>query len=229
MRLSVIIPVLDEAARLPGLLAQLHARLPPGSERIVADGGSRDGTIRAASMAGARVVTAIRGRGPQQNAGAGAASGEVLWFVHADSGVPEGLPAAVLQAAAAGRWGCCAVEIDDPDLRLRLTARLMNRRARRTGACTGDMGIWIHRDFFEELGGFPSWTAFEDLALSDRARALELPQVVAPALITSARRWKRRGINRAVLELWALRVAYRSGLPPERLAGWWDAGAAPLP
>ena len=223
MRLSVIIPVLNEAERLSGLLAQLHARLPVGSERIVADGGSRDDSIRAAIRAGARVVTAIRGRGPQQNAGAAAASGEVLWFVHADSGIPEGLPEAVLQAAAAGRWGCCAVEIDDPDPRLSLTARLMNRRARRTGACTGDMGIWMHRNFFEELGGFPSWVAFEDLSLSDRARALELPQVVTPALITSARRWRARGVNRTVLRLWALRAGWRAGLSPERLSGWWAA------
>lgn len=217
MRVSVVVPTLDEEAALPRLLAAVRA----ADEVIVVDGGSRDGTRAVAAAAGARVLTAPRGRGAQLAAGARAATGDVFWFLHADTDVPEGALAAL--RAARAPWGCFAVHIASPDPRLRLTAALMTRRARRSGSCTGDMGLWARPDFYAAVGGFPALAAFEDLVFTDAARARARPEVLTPALGTSARRWERHGVNRTVSRLWALRLAYRLGAPPERLAGFYAA------
>lgn len=243
--LSVVIPTLEEAAALPRLLAGLgrpgaaraaraggwvagsaraarSAGAPPPAgpdtpdEIVVVDGGSVDATVAIAEAAGARVVRAARGRGRQLAAGAAAARGDRLLFLHADTVVPPGALAAV--RAASGRWGCFAVRFDTGDPRLRWTAAVMNARARATGSCTGDMGIWFDRAFLETLGGWSALDAFEDLVLTDAARARARPSVLTPALTASARRWARRGVTRTVAKLLAIRWAYRLGAPPERLA-----------
>jgi rSAM/selenodomain-associated transferase 2 len=210
--LSAIIPTLGECAALPGLLARLRAEV---DEVIVADGGSTDGTIAAAEAGGARVVRAPRGRGPQLNAGAAVATGRILWFLHADTRVPAGAGVAVRASRTA--WGCFAVRVDSRDLRLRWCGRWMTERARRTGSCTGDMGMWFHRPIFEALGGFPPLPAFEDLELSERARCRHPWSVLGPPLGTSARRWEREGTTRTILRMWALRAAWRAGVDPQRL------------
>lgn len=211
--LSAIVPTLDEAAALPRLLRQLTSEV---DEVIVADGGSTDGTQALARAAGARVVEAVGGRGPQLNAGADRATGRRLWFLHADTLLPDGLGATV--RSAPGRWGCCAVRVGSRDLRLRWCGRAMNLRARLTGSCTGDMGMWVDRALFLDLGGFAPLAALEDLELSDRLRAAAPWTVLAPRLTTSARRWEAHGVNRTMVQLWALRLGYRLGVDPRRLA-----------
>lgn len=209
--MSGVVPVLDEAATLPGLLRSLGREV---DEVVVADGGSTDGSVDLALAAGARVVHGRPGRGPQLNAGAGAARGEVFWFVHADTGVPPGAGRALRTAAGRVPWGCFSTRIDSGDPRLRFCGRWMTWRARLSGSCTGDMGMWCTRRAWEELGGFPPWLAFEDLDLSDRARARFAWAVVEPALTTSARRWEVRGVNRTILRMWALRAGFRLGVDP---------------
>jgi rSAM/selenodomain-associated transferase 2 len=211
--LTAIVPALDEAGRLPATLAALAAEV---DEVVVVDGGSNDATRAVAAALGAVVVLAPRGRGPQLNAGAAAARGDLLWFVHADARVAPGSGAAL--RAAQADWGCFALEFDVPDWRLDLTARLMVRRAERGGACTGDMGMWMRRPLFDALGGFPTWAAFEDLDLSDRARAHAPCEVLRPALQASARRWTARGVRRTVVQLWGLRLLWRAGVPGNVLA-----------
>ncbi len=213
MSVSVVIPALDEAAALPRLLDAVRG----ADEIVVVDGGSRDDTVAVAEAGGARVVVAPRGRGTQLAAGAAAARGDVLWFVHADTGVPDGA-LDVLRSCGA-QWGCFVVRIGSPDPVLRWTAHVMNVRARRTGSCTGDMGIWARRDFYAAVGGWPALPAFEDLVFTDRARARVRPAVLEPALTTSARRWEQRGVGRTAAEMLALRWAWRAGVPAERLAG----------
>ncbi|HNH49063.1 MAG TPA: glycosyl transferase, partial [Myxococcota bacterium] len=140
---------------------------------------------------------------------------------HADSGVPAGLPARISAAAEQFLWGCCAVDFGDPDPRLRLTAAAMNRRARRSGSCTGDMGIWIHRRFFEDLGGFAPLAALEDLDFSFRARRRAPWTLVEGPLHSSSRRWRREGMNRTILKMWAIRSGFYLGIDPARLAAWY--------
>jgi rSAM/selenodomain-associated transferase 2 len=214
----VVIPVLNEAQALPALLTSLRTRV---DELIVVDGGSTDHTAELALAGGARVLRAPRGRGGQLNTGAAAAGGERIWFLHADSGVPDGLPERISAAADHFSWGCCAVNFGDPDPRLRLTAAAMNRRARRSGSCTGDMGIWIHRSFFEELGGFAPLAALEDLDFSFRARRRAPWTLVEGPLQSSSRRWRREGINRTILRMWAIRSGFYLGVDPTRLAAWY--------
>lgn len=214
-RLSAIVPTLDEAA---GIGALVQALLQGCDEVVVSDGGSADGTVALARAAGARVVQGARGRGPQLARGVQHSEGELLWLVHADSVLQVGAALAVRAAARRARWGCCPVRIDSADPRLRMTARLMNRRAAQNGGCTGDMGIWMWRDALEEVGGIPSLPAFEDLVLTDRLRTRS-PGGLAPTWMqTSDRRWTAQGINRQIVRLLALRLAYRLGVDPGRLA-----------
>ncbi|MCB9777765.1 MAG: glycosyltransferase family 2 protein [Alphaproteobacteria bacterium] len=219
MRIRAVVPVLDEASALPRLLPRLSREV---DEIVVVDGGSTDGSVALARRAGAIVLQAARGRGPQLDAGAVHGDPpDLLWFVHADTRLPDG-PGQALRAASAP-WGCFAVELDDPDPRLGWTGRLMTRRARRSGSCTGDMGIWARPDLWRRAGGFGALPAFEDLAFSDRARALAPWQVLSPALGIDPRHWHAQGITRTVLRLWGLRGAYRLGIPADRLSAAWPS------
>jgi rSAM/selenodomain-associated transferase 2 len=214
--LSVIVPCLNEAHRIGGLVAKL---VGAGREILVVDGQSEDGTAAVAAAAGARVIQTGRGRGRQLHAGAQAALGRRLWFLHADSGVE---PAHLIALdAAPGPWGCFEVHIEGGDPRLRFTTRWMNGRARRGGSCTGDMGIWADRAFYWSVGGFPELSACEDLAFTDAARRQAAPSVLSPALGVSDRRWQGQGVNRTILRMWAVRSAYRLGLPPRVWERWW--------
>lgn len=211
--ISAIVPTLKEAKRIGALVATLREQV---DEVIVSDGGSTDGTAAIAAQAGAIVVTGSAGRGAQLDRGASCASRDRLWFVHADSTLDAGAGAAL--RGATGPWGCFRTRIQSPDLRLRMTGWMMTQRAVLTGACTGDMGIWADRRFYERVGGFGPLPALEDLAFSDRARAIEPAEVLAPVLETSARRWTAHGVNRTMLRMWMIRLGYRVGIDPSRLS-----------
>lgn len=211
--ISAVVPTLNEAGRIGALVATLREQV---DEVIVSDGGSTDGTAANAVQAGARVVTGNAGRGGQLDRGAASASGDRLWFVHADSTLGAGSGAAL--RGATGPWGCFRTRIASRDVRLVLTGWVMTRRAVLTGACTGDMGIWADRSFYERVGGFGPLPALEDLAFSDRARAIEPAEVLAPVLETSARRWTERGVTRTMLQMWMIRLGYRVGIDPMRLS-----------
>lgn len=210
--ISVVIPTLDEAERMPALLGSLAGV----DEVIVVDGGSRDDTVRIAKRAGATVISAPRSRGLQLAAGTAAARGDLLWFLHADTGVPPGAVAALRATASA--WGCFAVTISSGDPRLRLVATAMNLRARLTGSATGDMAIWARRSLVDQVGGWAPLPAFEDLVFTDQARRFAPAEVLEPAVTTAARRWNTHGITRTILKMAALRGAYRLGADPARLA-----------
>lgn len=215
MRVAAVIPCLDEELALPRLLADLRGV----DEVVVADGGSRDRSPALAEAAGARVIHARGGRGPQLDAGARASRAERLWFLHADSRVPPGALAALRSAAT--RWGCFEVRIDGRHPLLRSTEAVMNLRARLTGCCTGDMGMWMDRSLYERLGGFPPWPLLEDLGLGDAARAVEPWSVLRPALSTSARRWERAGVVRTMWKMWVVRAAWRMGREPASLVSFY--------
>lgn len=220
--LAVVIPCLNEVGRIGGLVASLLAEV---DELIVVDGGSSDGSAARAAEAGARVILAPRGRGRQLHVGALAARSRILWFLHADSVAPPAAAATLRAAGDPERWGCFEVAIDSADPRLRLTAAWMNRRAHRSGWCTGDMGIWVGAALYCQLGGFPVEEGLEDMAFCQRALGVRGPLVLPAPLGLSARRWQERGIGSTILRLWALRLGFHLGLPPALLAG----GHPPLP
>ena len=221
MRISIIIPALNEARRIAATLAPLQPLRADGHDIIVVDGGSRDATIDRARPLADNVLTAARGRARQMNAGAAIAAGDVLLFLHADSIVtPEGIDA-MLRALARGdrRWGRFDVAIAGRSPALKLVAALMNARSRLTGIATGDQGVFVARELFAAVGGYPDLPLMEDIALSARLkRAAGRPARIAHRIITSGRRWERAGPLRTVFAMWRLRFRYWRGTDPHRLA-----------
>jgi rSAM/selenodomain-associated transferase 2 len=219
-RLSVVIPTLNEAAMIGQLLGDLSGIRAQGHEIILADGGSDDGTLDLASPWVDSVVRAARGRATQMNAGAAAAAGDILWFLHADTRVPADAPQQVLKACRDGRvWGRFDVRLSGSNPLLRVVETSMNLRSRVTGMATGDQGIFVIRDVFESVEGFPDIPLMEDLALSKALRRRGPPACIGrPRLQTSSRRWEHGGILRTVLLMWRLRLAYTLGAAPGVLA-----------
>lgn len=219
MRLSVIIPALDEATQIRGTLEDLAGCRVRGTEVLVVDGGSDDATREVAEPLCDRVIEASRGRARQMNAGAALARGEILWFLHADTRVPADAAAAIDAAIATGRqWGRFDVRLSGSHPMLRIVERMMNLRSRLSGIVTGDQGLFVARAAFESVGGYPDIPLMEDIALSRRLRRRQRPACLGTRLVTSSRRWDRQGVWPAILLMWRLRAAYALGADPERLA-----------
>lgn len=217
--ITLLIPVLDEAATLPAALAALQPLRRDNVEIIVVDGGSIDGTPGFAEGNADRVVSSDRGRAIQMNAGAAASRGDILLFLHADTRLP---PDAIDTIRAAGdsgaRWGRFDVRIDSAAPLLRLVGWAMNTRSRLTGIATGDQAIFVERRLFETIGGFPEQPLMEDVALSAKLKRLARPACLRAQVSTSARRWESNGIIRTILLMWFLRARYFFGADPRDLA-----------
>ena len=219
MRLSIVMPVLDEAEVLPMALARLQPLRRHGVELIVADGGSRDGSAQLAQPLADAVIVAARGRARQMNAGATAAHGDALLFLHADTLLPEGAWRAVAEALQERAWGRFDVRIDGRPWMLGVVASMMNARSRWTGIATGDQAIFVRRSAFDAVGGFADQPLMEDIELSGRLKRTHgRPACLRGPALTSGRRWEQRGVWRTILVMWRLRLAYWLGTPAERLA-----------
>jgi len=216
--LSIVMPVLDEGAVLPAALQALALWRGAGAELIVVDGGSSDDSLRYAQESADLVLLAPRGRAAQMNAGAAQARGHWLLFLHADTRLPEQGLAALSRLGPQALWGRFEVRIDDPDPRLAVASRMMNFRSRWTGMATGDQAMFVRRQVFTQVGGFPDMALMEDLALSRKLKSLAPPVCLQPAVLTSPRRWRTHGIWRTIGLMWRLRVAYFLGADPDDLA-----------
>jgi rSAM/selenodomain-associated transferase 2 len=215
--ISVVVPTLDEESVLEPTLVAARA---PDAELIVVDGGSRDGTIAIARARADRVVETERGRARQMNAGAAVARGDALLFLHADTLLPPGWADAVARALAMPRavGGRFDVRLDAPGLAFRVIERLIGARSRATGVATGDQAIFVRRDAFARVGGYPCLPLMEDVALCRALKRAGRLVALHETVVTSARRWERRGVARTVVLMWGLRAAYYAGVPPARLA-----------
>jgi len=223
MTLSIIMPVLDEAPVIEAALRALSPYRARGVELIVVDGGSSDGTAELARPLADRVLTAARGRSLQMNAGAAAASGEMLLFLHADTHLPADADILMRDGLKrSGRsWGRFDVRIDGGGL-LRAVAMMMNTRSRLTGIATGDQGLFVTRSLFEAAGGFPDIALMEDIALSKRLKRYGAPLNLPHRIATSGRRWEQHGVLHTVFLMWRLRFAYWLGADPDKLALRYD-------
>lgn len=221
-RLSIILPVLDEATGIIVCLSALASARAAGVEIIVADGGSQDGTAQRAAPLADHVLNAPRGRARQMNAGAAIATGDVLLFLHADTQLPDTAFAALETAMAAGaQWGRFDVDIVGRHPMFSVIAALINLRSRLSGIATGDQAIFVRREVFAEVGGFPDLRLMEDIAFSDRLRKRWKPACLKARVSTSGRRWERYGLWRTIILMWTLRSAYRLGVSPEVLAHYY--------
>ena len=218
--LSIVMPVFDEAERMAVALAALAPlRERDGAELIVVDGGSRDASVARCAGLADRVIAAPRGRARQMNAGAAAARGDALLFLHADTALPPGAPAAIADALSGHAWGRFDVRIDGRAALLPAVAALMNLRSRLSGIATGDQAIFVRRAAFDAVGGFPDQPLMEDIEISRRLRRqCGRPACLRDKVVTSGRRWDRDGAWRTIVLMWRLRWLYWRGVPPERLA-----------
>jgi rSAM/selenodomain-associated transferase 2 len=222
--LSIIVPCLNEAHGIAGTLVALAPLRTHGTEVIVVDGGSRDGTPERAAPFADLVISARRGRALQMNAGAARARGEILLFLHADTLLPEAADALIVEGLQRTRrgWGRFDVAIAGRHPLLRVVEQLMNLRSRLTGIATGDQAIFVTRSLFTAAGGYPEIALMEDVALSKRLKHFGPPLCLRHRLTTSGRRWEKRGVLRTILLMWRLRLAYWLGADPGKLAMRYD-------
>lgn len=220
--LSIVIPALNEAAGIEATLQALQPLRLRGVELVLADGGSSDSTPTLAQPWVDAVVDAPRGRALQMNAGAARARASVLLFLHADTRLPPLADVLVLQAVQRSDKGACwgrfDVRIEGRAWMLRVVAVLMNLRSRASGIATGDQAIFITREAFERVGGFPEQALMEDIEISRRLKRLGRPACLRARVCTSGRRWEQRGVWRTIVLMWRLRWRYWRGESPARLA-----------
>jgi rSAM/selenodomain-associated transferase 2 len=221
IRISAVIPVLDGAAELPPTLAALSGSALIG-EIVVVDGGSHDGSTKIARGAGARVIEAPRGRGTQLAAGAAAAVGEWLLFIHADCRLMTGWEGAVQMFIAvpdaAQRAGYFTFALDDPAPAARRLERLVAWRCRNFALPYGDQGLLIHRRLYDAVGGYADIPLMEDVELARRLGRARLEPIGA-TMLASARRYRRDGYWRRQLRNLVCLLLYFAGVPPEKIAG----------
>ena len=216
VRVSIVIPVLNEAEQLDAMLAHLLA-LPwvaGAGEVIVSDGGSHDASVEIARRHACRIVRGASGRAAQMNAGSAVARGEYLMFLHADSRLPGDFDAA---ARLTADWGFFRLRLSGASIIYRVIESAINLRTRITHVAGGDQGLYFRRDFFHAIGEFPEIPLMEDVAISKRARRRSPPVIFDARIASSSRRWQERGVVKTVLLMWLLRLAYWLGVAPERL------------
>ena len=245
-KISIIVPVLNEAGAIATTISKAKAAvsLPLDGEGyseaidpkeiieiIVADGGSRDGTVQIARSAGVKVVSGVSGRASQMNAGARAATGEILLFLHADTLLPPGFDAMVIQGLA--RVGVVAgafpLKIDGTGVGLRWVEKGVNWRSRFLSLPYGDQAIFLSAKLFWDIGGFPEMPIMEDFALMGRLRPLGKVAIAPAPVLTSPRRWQKLGVLRVTLINQLIIIGYFLGVPPAILARWYRGAATRSP
>lgn len=219
--LSVIIPVLNEEHTIAQVVA--HALSEPGVEVIVVDGGSGDRTVEMATAAGARVLSTLPGRSQQMNAGAAAATGETLLFLHADTRLPPGFTTYVHQALAQPKViaGAFELRIDGRTPGLNLIEWGVKWRSRLCQLPYGDQAIFLRSSTFHQIGGFADLPIMEDFDLVRRLKMLGRVAIAPAAVITSGRRWEKLGVVRTTLVNQGVIAAYLLGISPRRIARWY--------
>lgn len=222
-RLTIVVPVLNEAAIIVDALEALKPLRARGAEIVVVDSGSADGTPELARRLADRVIAAAPGRGAPLNTGAATASGDALLFLHADTALPDNAERLIAAALAARPWGRFDLRIAGAHPFLAVVARMINWRSRLTGIATGDQAIFVRRDAFRSVGGYPELPLMEDIALSRRLKRLCRPYCIGTPVVTSGRRWEHHGVLRTVVLMWRLRLAYYFGAEPAGLASRYPA------
>ena len=217
MRISVIIPALNEEKSISATIKSIMPLRP--HEVIVVDGGSTDRTIAVCRELGIRVLFSPRGRATQMNLGARQATGEVLLFIHADTQLPssalDDIGLALADAQIVG--GRFDVRLEGKHWMLKLIGAMISLRSRISRVATGDQGIFVRRDVFAELGGYPDLPLMEDIALSRALKRRGRLACLRSRVVTSARRWEAEGIWRTIFKMWALKSLYLVGISPLRL------------
>ena len=216
VKISFILPVLNEAALIQAQLQQLQIYRDAGHEVLLIDGGSADGTVENAAGLTDRIEISQPGRSVQMNLGAELAQGEFLLFLHIDTSLPARADWLIDEAIQHShrQWGWFDVRLSNPTFPYRLIAAAMNLRARWSAVCTGDQALFVEARLFHRLGGFPSIPLMEDVAISKLLRRSGRPVCIRTAALTSARRWEQQGLLKTMVLMWWLRLQYFLGVSP---------------
>ena len=217
-KISIIIPVLNEAAGIQTFLQTLQPLRKLGHELILVDGGSTDNTCQLAHSLVDKLLHSEHGRAKQQIVGAENASGYIFLFLHADTQLPELAEYRILKALANGRyWGFFNIKLSGSNWLLRIIGKMMSWRSRLTGISTGDQGIFVKKSIYNKVEGIPDIPLMEDIAFSKRLLKVHKPVCLKERVITSSRRWEKNGIIKTVVFMWILRLSYFFRVKPEIL------------
>jgi len=220
MKISIVIPVLNEAKSLSSILA-IQA---PNIEIIVVDGGSQDETVEIAKSYGFKVLHSDLGRAIQMNAGAEIATGEILVFLHADTQLPEGFDRMIRETLLTSIAGAFELKIDSDLPGLRWVERGVNLRSRFLQMPYGDQAIFLQTETFHTIGGFPELPIMEDFEFVRTLRQKGRIAIVPHAVITSGRRWQKYGVLRTTIVNQIVILAYLLGVSPSQIRHWYRTG-----
>lgn len=219
--ISIIIPALDEEHALPGTLAAVERAVGHGRsqhpglsiETIVVDGHSADRTASIAAAAGATVIRAPRGRALQMRAGAACARGDWLLFLHADTLLPVSALQRIAGLGPDVAAGCFTHRFSGDDWRLRWVSRVHNYRFSRTGVIYGDQAMFVRRDLYERIGGFPDVSMLEDIVFSERLLRHVRPIMLPAEVVTDSRKFVAHGVFRSFARCVTIVLCFRAGWP----------------
>ena len=220
MKISIIIPCLNEEESILQTLMPLQTMREHGHEVIISDGGSTDKTCELALPYVDTLIASPKGRAQQMNTGALQANGDVFWFLHADTIAPENADQYINQVIKYNHsiWGRFNVHLSGQKFQFRIIEFLMNLRSCLTGISTGDQGIFVLRSYFKELNGYKNISLMEDVEISKRLKKIKKPACIKHKITTSSRRWEKHGILRTIFLMWKLRMAYYLGASEDKLA-----------
>ena len=217
-KISIIIPVYNEAARIEDFLKKLQVYRQYGHEIILVDGKSKDNTCSIARPYVDRMVSSRAGRAIQMHLGTKMATGQVLLFLHADTLLPEFADQYILKSLATGfYWGRFNIRLSGASWLFRIIETMMNWRSCLSGIATGDQAIYLTKSLYQDIGGFAQIGLMEDIELCSRLIKWTKPDCLKASVFSSARRWENNGIIRTILFMWSMRLQYFFGVSPEKL------------
>ena len=218
MFVSIIIPVLNEEQSINALLQQLQSYRLQGHEIIVVDGGSQDETIKVAKSLCDQLISSEAGRARQMNKGAELSKNEILWFLHADTIIPDESVESIQQALSENDWGRFDIHLSGTHFLFRIIEKMINIRSCVFSIATGDQGIFLKRSIFKTVNGYSNIPLMEDVELSKKLKKISRAVCLNNKLTTSSRRWEKNGILITVFLMWKLRFLYWLGMSAKRLS-----------
>lgn len=217
MKISVVVPIFNEESTILDTLNILDG-LEGDKEIVLVDGGSTDKTVDLIGNR-AKLVKSPKGRAKQMNHGSAVTTGEAILFLHCDSKVEKsvlkGISKALIDTKVVG--GGCKLEIDDPRLIFKIIAFGSNLRPKMSGIFFGDQGIFVRREVFDKIGGFPDIELMEEWEFCRKLKRVGKLVQISERIFTSARRWHKNGIWKTIWLMHKLKVLYLRGVEPEEL------------